>query len=226
MQLALDTSTATLSLALAEKGRVIAELSWPSGNEQTAELLPSLHWLLQKSGASLDDIDGLIVALGPGSFNSLRIGVSTIQGLAFARAIPVVGIGTLEVEAYPHAASSLPLCPLLDAGRGMIATALYRMEGEEWRCLLPAHMTSLEDLFARIKRPTLFCGSQVQALASSLKERLGKQAQIASPAASLRRAGFLAELGWLRLARGERDAPASLQPLYLRGPSITQKKQG
>ena len=126
MQLAIDTSTGTAGLALVKDGEVLAELTWRCGQNHTTQLLPNLEYLLNQNKVNLQSLTGIIVARGPGSFNGLRVGVSTAKGLAFSLGIPIVGVSSLEVEAYPYAQTALPVCPVFNAGRGEIATATYR----------------------------------------------------------------------------------------------------
>src|SRR4030042_2821251 len=103
MQLAIDASTEIASIALFSEGKVQAELTWHSQMNQTAELLPNVVYLLKQAKIELKDIDGIIVAKGPGSFNGLRVGMGTAKGLATALGIPLVSISTLEAEAFQHA---------------------------------------------------------------------------------------------------------------------------
>jgi len=152
------------------------------------------------------------------------VGVSTAKGLCFALGVPLVGISTLEVEAFAHAATSLPVCPILGAGRGEIAAALFQMRGEKWARLNAEHITTVDALCAEIKDRTMFCGEIPPEVAQRLKQRLGSKAIILQGGASLRRAGFLAQLGWRRLEAKDFDDPATLQPLYLRKPAVTTKQ--
>ncbi len=223
MELALDTSTEIASIALSHGGEVEAEMTWPSGQNHSVELVPNLLHLLQQAKKSLEQIDAIIVAKGPGSFNGLRVGVGTAKGLAFALGIPLVGVGTLEVEAFQHALTGLPICPLQDAARGELATALYQLQEGEWRQLIEEHITTVEGLCPQIAHRTLFCGRVPPHVAQELQERLGERALILE--STLRRAGFLAKLGWLRLEKGEIDHPTTLQPLYLRRPAVTAKRE-
>ncbi|MBI2287773.1 MAG: tRNA (adenosine(37)-N6)-threonylcarbamoyltransferase complex dimerization subunit type 1 TsaB [Chloroflexi bacterium] len=224
MQLAIDTSTDTASLALVQDSVILAELTWRSGQNHTTQLLPNLSYLLRQAGLSLQSADGIIVAKGPGSYNGLRVGVSTAKGLAFSLGVPIVGISTLEVEAYPHAGTGLPVCPVFNAGRGEIATALYRRQRNKWCQLVAEHITTVDTLCSEIASKTVFCGEFVPVIADRLREQLQQKVILISPAAGLRRAGFLAELGLERLRAGDDDNPVTLQPLYLRGASITQPK--
>jgi tRNA threonylcarbamoyl adenosine modification protein YeaZ len=222
MQLAIDTSTEMASVALVRDDKMLAELTWHSGPNHTTQLLPQVNYLMDRF--SIQDIDGIFVAKGPGSFNGLRVGVSTAKGLAFSLGIPIVGISTLEAAAYQHAETGWPICPVFNAGRGEIATARYQMKGGRWRQLQPEGITTVDDLCAQTMTRTLFCGDYVAYVAPQLKELIGSKAIISTPSASLRRAGFLAELGQTRLKAGDGDNPATLQPTYLRRPPITERK--
>ncbi len=224
MLLAIDTSTDTASLALVQDSETLAELTWRCEENHSVELLPRLTDLLNQTRSSLQSIDSIVVARGPGSFNGLRVGVSTAKGLAFSLGIPIVGISTLEVEAYQHAEADLPICPIFNAGRGEIATAIYQMKNNEWCQLAAEHITTVETLCSQITSKTIFCGEFVTSIAGEIKKQLKQRAIISSSPARLRRAGFLAELGQKRLEAGDHDNPATLHPLYLRRPPITKRK--
>ena len=224
MQLAIDTSTDTASLALVQDSEVLAELTWRCEQNHSVELLPRLADLLGRTKSNLQSISCVMVAKGPGSFNGLRVGVSTAKGLAFSLGIPIIGISTLEVEAYQHAETNLPICPIFNAGRGEIATATYQMKRNEWRQITSEHITTVESLCSQITTKTIFCGEFVASIAGQLRKQLKQRAIISSSTARLRRASFLAELGQKRLEAGNYDNPATLHPLYLRRPPITKRK--
>jgi tRNA threonylcarbamoyladenosine biosynthesis protein TsaB len=221
MELAIDTSTDTASIALSSHGEIIAELTWHAGQNHTTELIPNLTCILEQAKLNLKDINGVIVAKGPGSFNGLRVGMSTAKGLALALNIPLVGISTLEVEAFPYAATTLPICPIQNAGRSEIATALFQTKRGKWCRLVEEHITTVEALLPELKHRTIFCGRIPPEIALQLRERLKRKALIVDGAAGLRRAGYLAELGWRRLKVGDFDHSPTLEPLYLRRPAIT-----
>ena len=224
MLVAIDTSTDIAGLALWRDDRITAELNWLCGPSHSTQLLPSLDRLLKQTGLSLDEAECIIVARGPGSYNGLRVGISSAKALAYSLGIPVIGISTLEAEAYQHAGTGLPVCPLFNAGREEIAAAAYQMKAGHWQQLSEERLTTLDELYSGITEKTLFCGEFVPAIAEELKKRLKEKALIPSPAGLLRRAGFLAELGQKKFVKGDFDDPASLQPHYFRGPSITKPK--
>ena len=224
MQVAIDTSTDTASLALVQDGEVLTELTWRSGQNHSTQLLPNLSHLLNQAKLSLQSASCIIVARGPGSYNGLRVGISTAKGLAFSLGIPIISISTMEVEAYQHAETGLPICPIFNAGREEIATAMYQKKGNKWCQLAAEHITTVDALCSRITGKTVFCGEFVPSIAAELKKQLKQKALVLPPAAGLRRASFLAELGLKRFKAADYDDLTSLQPLYLRGPSITQAK--
>lgn len=225
MELAIDTATDTASIAISHEGKVTAEVSWHAGQEHTVELIPNMISMLGQAETELSCIEAIIVSKGPGSFNGLRVGVSTAKGLAFALNIPVVGIGTLETEALPYAGSGLQIFPVQEAGRGEIATAVYKQLDGDWQQLVEEHITTVEELCRRIDSEAIFCGRFSPAgagLYNRLKECLGEKAVIEDNAFC--RARPLAELGWRRLEHGDMDDISTLQPLYLRRPAITKPK--
>jgi tRNA threonylcarbamoyl adenosine modification protein YeaZ len=222
MILAIDTSTDNASLALVQDGRALAEANWHCEQNHTVELLPRLVSLLDEAKAGIDSIGGVIVARGPGSFNGLRVGISTAKGLAFSLGVPLIGVSSLEVVAYGHAETGLPVCPIFNAGRGEIATAIYQRKDDNWHQVVAEHITTLEALCSAITTKTVFCGEFIPQIAKELKKKLKEKAVIA--AADPPRARLLAELGEQRFKAGDYDSPASLQPLYLRRPAITQAK--
>jgi len=224
MQLAIDTSTDTASLALVQDNGVLTELTWRCEQNHTTQLLTHLAHLLNQTKLNLQSTNGIIVARGPGSFNGLRVGISTAKGLAFSLGIPIVGISSLEAEAYQHADTGLPICPIFNAGRGEIATATYQKKHNKWRQLIAEHVTTVETLCVQIITKTIFCGEFIPLIAAQLSKQLKQKVIIPPPATGLRRASFLAELGLKRLQAGDYDNLATLQPLYLRRPAITQPK--
>jgi tRNA threonylcarbamoyladenosine biosynthesis protein TsaB len=223
VELAIDTSTDFCSIGLSSEGEPIAEMAWHSGQNHTVELVPNIISLLHQAKESPHSLTIIFVAKGPGSFNGLRVGIGTAKGLAFALDIPLVGISTLEIEAYPFASTGLPICPVHNAGRGEIAAAIYQ-QNDGWCCLTPEHITTVDVLCRQTKRKTIFCGEIPPPVIEELKKKLERYAIIPEAAARLRHASYLAALGWQHVGRGQLDDAASLQPLYLRQPPITMRK--
>jgi tRNA threonylcarbamoyladenosine biosynthesis protein TsaB len=202
------------------RGKVLGEESWSSVNRHTVELMPRLARLLEQQGISPTDLTGLAVSLGPGSFTGLRIGLGVAKGLALAQRLPLAGIPTLDLTAYPHTTQKLPIWAILQAGRGRVCAAYYARRKGQWKRQGDYQLTTLEKLCTQVKDPALFCGEIDAQGAEQLRRELGLQIIIASPAASVRRAAYLAEMGWERLSKGDFDDTSSLSPFYLQQPAI------
>ena len=224
MELALDTSSRILGIALSDKGEIRALQIWETRQNHTIELLPHLVCLAKQAGVEVASIEAVIVATGPGSYNGLRAGISTAKGLALALNIPLLGVSTLEAEAYAFAFTGLPVRVIHQAGREEIATALYRRKDNEWQCLEEENLARVETVWRRTKQRTLFCGDIPAHMAKQIQQTLSRRAIIRLNS-NLSCVSSLAVLGWRRLSKGGHDDPVTLQPLYLRPPHITKPKE-
>lgn len=214
MILAVDTSTSQIGLALYDGARVLAESLWVSKARHTVELAPAVEKMLQQTGQAIADVTALGVAIGPGAFTSLRVGLSFVKGLALSRTLPLVGVPTLDVVAAPVAVEAdRPLACLLPAGRGRLALSWYHAHHNGWQATGSPLVTTAETVFAETASPVILAGD----LSAAERQLLSKNENITllSPALSTRRPGVLAELAWVRLQAGEVDDIHSLAPLYL-----------
>ena len=197
MLLAVDTSTKQMGLALYDGVQVIGEFLWHSRHYHTVELAPAVADLLSRSGLKMDAIQALGVALGPGSFTSLRVGLAFIKGLALARHLPIIGIPTLDVVAAAQEMRGLPLAAVLQAGRGRLALVWYEAGETGWDSKSPPDVTTADELAESIHKPTIVCGE----LTADERQRLARKrvnVLLASPSACVRRPAVLAELAWER----------------------------
>ena len=225
MILAIDTSTDTASLALAQDNTVLAELTWRSRQNHTTQLLPNLNTLFKLTETDVKSLTAIIIAQGPGSFNGLRVGVSAAKGLAFSLGIPIIGINSLEAAAYQYADTGLPVCAIFNAGRSEVATATYQKKYGKWQQLVKADIVTVEHLCRQTTKKTLFCGEFLPAVAAQITELLKTQAVIPPHIQDFKRAGFLLALGKQRLDAGDIDDAVTLQPIYLRRPPIGAPKK-
>jgi tRNA threonylcarbamoyladenosine biosynthesis protein TsaB len=214
MLLALDTSTRTVGLALYDGVRVLSESVWISHDYHTVELAPAVQETLNKSGVEISDLEALGVAIGPGSFTGLRIGLALAKGLALVRHIPLIGIPSLDVLAAAQPQMAIKMAASLRAGRGRLAVGWYKKGADSWESSGKAELLTAAELSERIKSPTLVCGEFTEPERRLLK-RKHKNVILASPAQSVRRPAFLAELAWKRWQAGDTADPASLSPIYL-----------
>lgn len=221
MQLSIDTSTRYASVGLSFGAEMMAEYSWVSRQNHSVELLPAIEHLLKTTGGTAKNLDCIFLAVGPGGFSALRVGMSTAKGLGASLGIPLIAINTLDIEAYPFKGLGLPVCPILDVGRGEMATTLFAGSKDNWVKTNEDRVATPNDLCSSIAETTLFCGEGVSVYGEMLQEVLGDKAVVAEQSLPTRKPGTLAQMGYLRFQLGELDDIHYLEPLYLRSPSIT-----
>jgi tRNA threonylcarbamoyladenosine biosynthesis protein TsaB len=214
MLLAIDTSTMRVGLALYDGSQVSGELVWGGGRRHTEQLAPALSELLKRCGKKMSDIQALGAATGPGSFTSLRVGLSFAKGLSLARHLPVVGVPTLDIVAASVPLANKKLAAVLQAGRGRLAVGWYKAAENGWRAEGPATGMTAEELEHKIRKPTIVCGELTAEERQQLSRKF-KNVSLVSPAQSLRRPGILAEMAWERWQAGNVDSAATLAPIYL-----------
>lgn len=220
MLLAIDTSTRQASVALYDPARgLLAEQSWFSANRHTEELMPSVAGLLRLAGGTPRDLTAIAVAIGPGSFTGLRVGLAAAKGLALAQGAALVGVPTLDVTAYPHQTLPVSVVAVAQAGRGRLYWAPYAHGPAGWGAQGPFALSTVDEVANTIVQPTVFAGELTEADRATLSRVAGQErVSFLSPALALRRAGVLAELALKRLGAGEADDPVTLSPIYLQQP--------
>jgi tRNA threonylcarbamoyladenosine biosynthesis protein TsaB len=208
--LALDTTTSRGSCALARDGRVVGEQVSDAPNAHAEHLPGELMSLLERVGIALPQIDVFAVATGPGSFTGLRIGIATMQGLAFAEGKPLVGISGFD--ALARIAGREPrVATWVGAWRGEVFAALYE-DGRE----VDAPVVSRPDVLLEPlrERPALFIGDGAREHAATIRRILGESTRIADPAAQPL-AGTIAILAG-EAPRSSDHSPDAIRPLYVR----------
>lgn len=207
--LAVETSTLAGGVALLDGDRVLAEYRLNVRVTHSERLMAVIDRVLGDAGWAVGHLEGLAVAVGPGSFTGLRIGLSTVKGLAVALGIPVAGVPTLDAMAAALPFAALPVCPVLDARKGEVYCSIYRWDGagmrREWDYLAIAP----GELATRLGEPTVLLGDGAAAVCSP-------HARLAPPGHQLPSPASVGALGLGQLERGDTVAPAELIPLYLR----------
>jgi len=214
MLLAIDTSTAQVGLALYDGMQILSEMTWTTHQHHTTELAPAITGLLNRCGVPMDMVSALGVAVGPGSFTSLRVGLSLVKGIALARHLPVIGISTLDIIAAAQPAGKHPLAVVIQAGRKRIAVGWYKCLKNEWQAQGGVRGTTIDELADEIEIPTYVAGE----LSSEDRSRLARKRVnilLASPVHCIRRPSILADLAWARWQKNDVDDAASLAPVYL-----------
>jgi tRNA threonylcarbamoyladenosine biosynthesis protein TsaB len=230
MILAIDTATRWTAVGLHDGTAVIAEFGWFSAMTQTVELAPAVTDLLAKAGVAWGDLKAVAVAIGPGSYTGLRIGLGLAKGIALANSTPLVGVPTLDIVAYALPESDRPLVVVAEAGRTRVCAGFYRWQAKRpggrnrkateagWLATAEPVIESWPALISGARAGAIFAG-EVSREAAGLIRASDKHLRLVSPAAAVRRAGYLAEIAWQRLRREEADDAAALAPIYLRGPA-------
>jgi tRNA threonylcarbamoyladenosine biosynthesis protein TsaB len=164
----------------------------------------------------MDMVSALGVAIGPGSFTSLRVGLSLVKGIALARRLPVIGIKTLDIiaAAQPTGKQASRLVAVVRAGRARIALGWYKNQKNEWQADGEIRGATVDELADEIENPTYVAGE----FTSEERGRLARKrvnVLLASPVRCVRRPSILAELAWARWQENQVDDAAALAPIYL-----------
>ncbi len=214
MLLALDTSTRTIGIAIHDGSQVLAESVWISAGHHTIELAPEVALMLRKVGGTFAGLKGLGVALGPGSYTGLRIGMALAKGLALTQSLPMVGIPTLDIIARCQPGRSEPMFAMVQSGRNRIAGLWYKWGRKGWQTREEAESMTYEELLERLSEKTYVCG-EINAEGREILS--GKiNVELAPPAQCVRRPSVLAELALKELRKGRHSNPAKLALIYLR----------
>ena len=224
MLLAIDTCTRDGGVALWRGDTTIGSRCWYSPRNHTTELMGAIQQLLEAAEIGPRALDGIAVALGPGRFSALRVGISVAKGLALPWNIPLIGIGTLELEAYLYASTGRPVCPVIDLGRGEVATATFQMVRGRWKKLGEERVCTPEELVASIPKRFILCGEGIATHSEYLRQYLRRRGLIVTFHTQAARLSVLGMLGQRRLEHAGEDGLSALQPLYLRRPSISQAR--
>jgi len=217
--LAVDTSTRYAGVAVANEDDVLCERVWRSEQNHGAELLPTVMDLLGGTRLTISDFTHFAVALGPGGFSALRVGLSTVKGLALPKNLPLVGISTFDIEAAPHFVVDAPLYAVIPAGRGEVAWAFFGDCPAPVRTSTESDVTTPEDLLTQVHERAVFCGEGTALLAPHVSDDA-----LRSGPPPTRSPAVLVRLARERFARGQVDDPATLEPAYARAPSISTPK--
>ena len=214
MLVAIDTSTQWIGIALYDGWQVLAEHVWRSKNYHTIELLPAIADMLEKCQVKPKELTGVGVAMGPGSFTGLRIGLSAAKGLALGRNLPVAGVPSLEVLVASQPGLRRPMIAMLQVGRGRYAWARFRYKNPRWGQITETQVDDVKAIAKTITSPVYVVG-EMGAEERQIMGRKWKTSQLAPASQCLRRPSVLAELAWEKLQVGHFDDNATLSPIYV-----------
>jgi tRNA threonylcarbamoyladenosine biosynthesis protein TsaB len=224
--LGLDTGSSPASLAVVLNGRVAGEV-WRPATSHGAALAGAVDEMLAAAGIALRDLGGIAVGIGPGSFTGLRIGVSYAKGIAFASGCAIAGVPSLDAIAIaaledPRARPGLTVCPILDARKGEVYTALYAIVADGLEKLSQDLVMPLARLISELAQSghgAIFLAGDTKANdAAALLHEKGVEATAIGTQVLETRARYIAALGAARIARRESDSIGAFEPLYVRPP--------
>lgn len=213
--LTLDTSTNACSVAITAGETLVAEYMLNVTGRQSTRIMEAVDTVLHHAGMALQELDGFGVALGPGSFTGLRVGLATVKGLALATGKPVAGFSSLAMLAMNVPCSSISVCPLFDARKKEVYAGLYRWEGGPVP-VTPDRVIPPAAFVETFSDPVIFVGEGAVTYRSLIIERLGERASFAPFTCNQPSAAKGALLALRAFARGETIPLHSLVPAYIR----------
>jgi tRNA threonylcarbamoyladenosine biosynthesis protein TsaB len=225
--LAVETSCGTASAALLRGEEVLSEEQAAAGRSGAEGLLPCVDAVLRQAEVTLKSVEAFAISIGPGSFTGLRVGVATLKGLAFGTELPIAPVPTLAVLARAAPGARDPVVALVDARRGELYAAAYRLEGagrEPVPCEPAEGVYTPEQLAPRLPPACLLVGEGVELRGERIRELARSDVRL-GPAAEPH-ARDVGVLGARRIARGEAVAAAALVPRYVRRAEAEVKRTG
>ena len=215
MILAIDTSTQWMGISIFDGCLVLYEKVWKTNRRHTVELSPAIANALHDTGIDRKYLKGVAVALGPGSFTSLRIGLAVAKGFSLSLHIPLIGVPSLNITARGIPAQDIDLICLLRAGRGRFAAMKYVCMEGKWGSIGELSVVSAFELEKSITSRTLVCG-EMDPDEKKILARRWRNIKFADPPLNIRRPSILANIAYERFVINDFDDASSITPIYLR----------
>jgi len=214
--LGIETSSTCGSVAVVEDRKVLGELFFNTGRKHSTKIVPSITNLLSTVGLDKADLEGIAVTSGPGSYTSLRIGISIAKGLAYSLDIPLIGISTLQCVAFNSIISPHLICSLIDARKGELYSALFRYNTGELERISEDQIVSIDYLCQAIDEKTVLIGDGLYLYKSTFVDRINGLVLFAPEHLCYGRASSCAILGIDNFKKAKRDEVNTLVPKYIR----------
>jgi len=214
--LGIDTATPILALGIVDEEKVLSEIRFNAGQTHAQILLPNIEKILKDSSLQLEDLDGIAISIGPGSFTGLRIGLATAKGLCFASGKPLIAVPTLDALAYFNQSFPYPLVPILDAKKNEVYSAIYDTRKGVLERVSDYWVLTIEKLVAKITEEVIFLGLGLEVFKERLKKLCGEKAHFLEGEKNLPSGTAVAFLGLEKLKRAEFENLEKVEPLYLR----------
>ena len=223
--LGLETSTMIEGVAVVDDTRILAEHRTHVGSTHAERLMPVILQTFSSAGLSIENVEGIAISIGPGSFTGLRIGLSTAKGLSLAQDVPLVAVPTLDGLANPLPYCQHRVCPILDAKRHEVYTALYSTIDGVPKRLTDFSAVAPDTILSGINTSTVFLGDGLSVYRELIEDRLGSKAHFAPPHLTLPSGSSIALLGYHLLTEGKFVDVWSIEPLYIRKSDAELKRE-
>lgn len=228
--LAIDASGVAGSVAYLKEGKLAGEYYFCDKLTHSQTIMPMLEHMKSLIQIDLKEVDAVAVTSGPGSFTGLRIGVTAAKALALALEVPIVGVPTLDVMAQAIPFTEHYICPIMDARRNQVYTALYQWQNGKLKRLSDYMAIDLTEYAHSLKTQRegkiIFLGDGVQVYKEALVEVLGKEKVLFAPSfCNLQHASVLAAVAEQLYKEGKSEDPSTFVPMYLRKSQAEREKE-
>lgn len=215
--LGIDTSGYTNTVGVIDGKKVLADFTFEARTDSLEKIVANIDFALQSANLALEDVLGIGVGLGPGSWTGIRVGVTVGKILAFSTRKPVCGVPTLEALAYSARNESLLICPIISAGtRDTVYAAFYRTRDGRVARISEYYVGSVAGLSKMVTEPAVIVGSEAQSYSGIINRGIGSSKISIKAAEAVPNGVAVASLAAIRLEHGESDDALSLTPLYLK----------
>ena len=223
--LSIDTSTATCTVGLVAGPDVVAESVDHSGRTHARHIMRMLDETLNQAAMSLEDVDGFGVITGPGTFTGLRIGISTVQGMAYALSKPVAGITSLDALAAQAKTELQYICPMVDARRQEVYYGLYEAHAKGLKQTGPHQVAAPAALLEQIQVPCYFLGTGARMYRQVITDTLGSEALFSDADMDRIHSEVIARLARAQLQEAEAQPLPLVSPYYIRRSDAEMKSR-
>ena len=217
--LGIDTSTKFCNLALIKDEDILIEYTINGlKKKHSSILMPAIKDLLKIMNLKMEEINGIAISIGPGSFTGLRIGLGVAKGLSYACSLPLLGVPTLEAMAFSLKEIPYLICPVLESKKDEIYDVVFR-GGDSLHRVMDYKCEDIQSLLVRLsplKEKIVFLGDGIKKYRDIIKEKIGKDALFIDSQLNLSVATSIAFLGLNKIKKGEEDDISTLSPFYLR----------
>ena len=215
--LGIDTSGYANAIGVIDGDRILADYTFEAKTDSLEKIVSNIDFALKSANLTLNDVQGLGVGLGPGSWTGIRVGVTVGKILAYSVDKPVCGVTTLEVLAYNARNTTAQICSIINTGtKDAVYAAIYHRENDTVSRTGEYYVGNIQGLAAMLKEPTIFIGSEAKTYSRLISQMPGTSNISIEAREDTPKGSTVALLAARRLVRGESDDVLSLTPLYLK----------